>query len=125
MQKCRVCGNPVEKNAVWCPSCGVGRICLNCGYKLDERFNFCPNCGELRSFTHINYTDHEDFSEFAVPIGNLLKIKKTITWRFESVNHFRRVYAHGGKILEAAEWCRDGGGMTGKGRGRAGSGDEL
>ena len=78
MQKCRVCGNTVEKNAASCPSCGVGRICLNCGYKLDESFNFCPNCGELRSFTHINYTDHEDFIEFAVPIGNILKIKKKV-----------------------------------------------
>ena len=34
-----MCGNPVEKNAALCPSCGVERICLNCGYKLDESFN--------------------------------------------------------------------------------------
>ena len=73
-----MCGNPVEKNAALCPSCGVERICLNCGYKLDESFNYCPNCGELRSFRHINFTDYEDSIEFAVPIGNILKIKKKV-----------------------------------------------
>lgn len=78
MQKCRMCGNPVEKNAALCPSCGVERICLNCGYKLEESFNYCPNCGELRSFRHINFTDYEDSIEFAVPIGNILKIKKKV-----------------------------------------------
>jgi len=47
--KCPDCGNPVPKDAKFCPLCGHQQVvfdqCTNCGKNLPPNAKFCPKCG--------------------------------------------------------------------------------
>jgi len=47
--KCPDCGNPVQKEAKFCPYCGHQQLvfdqCSNCGKNLPPNARFCPRCG--------------------------------------------------------------------------------
>jgi membrane protease subunit (stomatin/prohibitin family) len=46
---CPDCGNPVPRNARFCPLCGHQQLvfdkCVNCGKNLSPNARFCPRCG--------------------------------------------------------------------------------
>lgn len=64
--KCKKCGEILEKNSKFCPSCGekvekeivIEKKCRKCGTAFKENEKFCSNCGEKRGTT-----GSEDFSE--------------------------------------------------------------
>ncbi|SPD76111.1 conserved hypothetical protein [uncultured Desulfobacterium sp.] len=47
--RCPDCGNPISREARFCPLCGhqqvVLRQCFNCGKNLPANARFCPKCG--------------------------------------------------------------------------------
>jgi len=47
---CKNCGQPVDENAVACPSCGVrprgaNKFCHNCGNQMEQNQVMCLKCG--------------------------------------------------------------------------------
>ena len=55
MKKCIQCGNELNDNAQFCPSCGAKQpekeqtlFCEQCGTKLNPGSRFCPSCGKER-----------------------------------------------------------------------------
>jgi len=47
--RCPDCGNPIQRNARFCPFCGHQQVvfdqCINCGKNLPPNARFCPKCG--------------------------------------------------------------------------------
>lgn len=49
--KCLICGELVDENQKFCPSCGFcyerEKICSKCGSELSPTQKFCGNCGNI------------------------------------------------------------------------------